>query len=181
MRDRHGEATALRSALDAEIAEIEGALSALGARSLLESTPADAVSTGTATAGETPSRKRQAGKSTRGAVRELLDLGPRAFDNREVADTLDHLRGDRSNDGWRAAIRTAMWTLRNDGHAALTDDGKTISVKWLKDTEGPAVTGPSDDAGTDTEGGEARETAHRYQDSLPRWNGSHGRDPAVVG
>lgn len=179
LQDRRTEAAQQAETLAREIAEIDGALRSLGVPR------ADVVSTDVlaSTSGQVADPAAGSGafvtttvKSVRSAAQELLDSTPRALSMDEIVSALDgEMRGDRKPERFRAALRTALWTLRNDGLVVQAGFGRNISHKWATDAEGPAVTGPSVDTPNPAEGGDADGTGDHRDLDPNQGHRDHGR------
>lgn len=167
LRSRRDQARREALALTREAEEITGALRSLGAD---DGAPVVAPAEDTET--------RPAGKAVRPAVLELLESVPRSMTIDEIVGMLNgSVRAGRSNAQFRSTIRTALWTLKNDGLIVATHErGAHIASKWVpQDTEGPARdAGPSVPDPADQEGGSARGTdSVRVHDEGSSWPASH--------
>jgi hypothetical protein len=182
LRSRYQEAVQQLSELDAEIATISDALDRLGYG--VEASNPDVAAKPPVTRSHTKSKKRRtkppAGPSVRSLVQEALEDTPTGLTNDDLVQRLERFRGARDQNGWRAVIRTAVWTLR-ESNLAETEDGRHFSTKWLKNADGPAVTGPSDPSDLDKEGGTDHAEAHSGDHPIQGWNNGHHRDPALLG
>jgi len=182
LRERRDEAAHELASLTGEIAEIDGALRSLGAAdiavtipdSLARQSPRQTVS----------ASARQAAlvrRSMRNFVRQYMEQTPRALSVNEIAEGLGaEVRGTRSDDRYRSAIRTALWNLRTEGAVEQAGNGLNIARKWLTDAEGPAATGPSDHATSSAGGGGTSEATHQDHDPIPGWDDRHGGDSPVT-
>lgn len=173
LRDRHQEAVKIRDELTAEIATISDALDRLG---YAVETPRPDL----AYASEGEWVTIEAKFSIRAAVQEKLDAAPAGLTNDDLVRVLATMQGSRDAGSFRAAIRTAVWQLRQN-KVAITQDGRHFSTKWRTNADGPAVTGPSDQEALVKEGGEANGQANHGDHPLQGWNDSHHRDPALLG
>lgn len=126
---RLAEARQRRDALTAEIATIEDAITGLAVF-------ANGARTPPPTLGVILSADRA--QSVRAAVKSIIDSEDRAFTPAEVRNLIPAAVMDGKSSQQRTnSVRTAMWSLRKKGEAALIDDVRTKSTKWSTPESSP--------------------------------------------
>lgn len=119
-----------RDVLTAEIATIEGALTGLTAYvnpdrvQVTDQASTDSTAPRTVTVPIGPA-------SVRAAVKAILDGDDRAFTPAEIRALVPaEIMNGKTRQQRTNSVRTALWSLRHQGDAALVDEVHTKSTKW---------------------------------------------------
>jgi hypothetical protein len=133
------EARQRRDQLTAEITTIENALTSLSVYSagVTDSQQANGLNA------PAPGARAAGTTSVRAAVRAILDSEDRAFAPAEIRALIPNaVMNGKSAQQRTNSVRTALWTLRQKGEAALVDESRTKSTKWAtSNPELPAENG----------------------------------------
>ena len=109
--------------------------------------------------------------SVRSAVLALLNGEHRLLSTNDIVNELRAYQGDREDAQFRSTIRTALWSLRNDGAVDRAGQNRYRATKWRTggDTSNPeaptaGTVGASDLSLLEQEGGTGSDGQPQHQD-----------------